>query len=129
MALAERQALAAIDAYELPDEAVTVDARGRVVTGAYDLTHWKHAIGTSISLEALMADPTALLAWLGADGDRHEERVPSRRAVWELVPAIEAWSRHAKLFPPPLPCSTPAGSPRCGASLLPSPAAMPSPAC
>ncbi|WP_426387743.1 hypothetical protein [Sphingobium sp. R-21] len=100
MALAERQALAAIDAYELPDEAVTIDARGRVVTGTYDLTHWKYAIGRSITLDALMADPAALLAWLGTDREPLEEHVPGRREVWELVPAIDAWSKACQALPP-----------------------------
>lgn len=100
MALAERQALAAIDAYDLPEEAVTVDARGRVVTGSYDLTHWKHAIGRPITLEALMADPAALLAWLGVDREPQDARFPGRRAVWERVPAIEAWSKACQSLPP-----------------------------
>ena len=104
MALAERQALAAIDAYELPDEALTIDARGRVVTGAYDLTHWKNAIGTSITLDALMADPTALLAWLGADREPQDARLLGRREAWELVPAIAAWGKACRSLPasPPL---------------------------
>ena len=100
MALAERQALAAVDAYDLPDEAVTVDARRRVVTGGYDLTHWKHAIGRPITLEAVMADPGGLLAWLGADREPQDARFPGRRNAWELGPAIEAWSKACRSLPP-----------------------------
>lgn len=100
MALAERQALAGIDAYELPEEAITVDARGRTTTSAFDLTHWKHAIGRPITLNALMSDPDALLAWLGASRDSLDAPLANGRAACELVPAVEAWSKACHALPP-----------------------------
>ncbi len=99
MALTERQALAGIDAVDLPDEVVTVDAHGRVITSGYDLTHWKQAIGRPITLAALKTDPPALLAWLGAesrDGDTH----PGHRPSWEVESAIEAWQKACRILPP-----------------------------
>jgi hypothetical protein len=100
MALAERQALAGIDAYELPEDAVTIDGRGRAITSAYDLTHWKHAIGMPITLDALMTDPSALLAWLGAETGLSDQPAPGRREPWEMHPAIEAWSKACQALPP-----------------------------
>lgn len=100
MALAERQALAGIDAYELPEEAVTIDARGRASTSAYDLTHWKHAIGMPITLDALIADPSALLAWLGTETGPSDPNVSGRRETWEVHQAIEAWSKACQALPP-----------------------------
>lgn len=100
MALAERQALAWTDAIDLPEEAVTVDVRGRVVTSDYDLTHWKHAIGMPITLDGLMADPSALLAWLGIEADPPDHNLPGRRESWEIVSAVEAWSKACRALPP-----------------------------
>lgn len=100
MALSERQALAGIDSYELPEEAITIDSRGRTMTNAYDLTHWKHAIGMPITLDAIMADPAALLAWLGAGTSTSDHSIPSRRDAWEMRIAIESWSKACRALPP-----------------------------
>lgn len=108
MALAERQALATADAYELADDVLTIDRRGRVATTPYDLTHWKQAIGQPITLHALAHDSATLLAWLGADLPRAfdpdalsgaVERDPVERGV-----AIETWQKACSLLPaaPPL---------------------------
>ncbi|WP_313806674.1 hypothetical protein [Sphingobium sp.] len=100
MALAERQALAGVDAYELPEEAVRIDGRRRTITSGYDLTHWKHAIGMPITLDALMTDPSALLAWLGAETGPSNQPVPGHREPWEMHPAIDAWSKACQALPP-----------------------------
>lgn len=100
IALAERHALAGVDAYDLPEEAIRIDARGRTATSAYDLTHWKHAIDMPITLEALMTEPSALLAWLGAETGPSDQPTPSHREPWEMHPAIEAWSKACQALPP-----------------------------
>ena len=95
MALAERQALAAADAAAWTDEAVTIDARGRVSTSPYELTYWKGAIGQPITLDAIARDPGALLAWLGADQDGAAAR--DREA---LVAVVGCWSEACRRLPP-----------------------------
>ncbi|WP_313808902.1 hypothetical protein [Sphingobium sp.] len=93
MALAERQALAAADSLELPEDAVSIDGRGRVVTSAYDLTHWKAAIGVSVPLDTLRGDPNALLAWLGTD--RWTDR-----DIGDRIAAIDRWCQACRALPP-----------------------------
>ena len=104
MALAERQALAALDSLDLPDEGIMIDTRGRVATTAYDLTHWKQAIGHPIPLTALAHDPAALLAWLGADQPRSTEGDPlltaDDRDPTERLAAITRWQKACRALPP-----------------------------
>lgn len=104
MALAERQALAAIDACDLPEDALRVDRRGRVQTTAYDLTHWKAAIGAPVTLATLRGDPAALLAWLAADHPRaftpDAWAAPSERDPDERLAAVARWQAACQALPP-----------------------------
>jgi len=104
MALAERQALAAVDAIDLPADALMVDRRGRVATTAYDLTRWKVAIGQPITLDALAHDPAALLAWLGADQPRVWDGDPlltaGDRDPGERLAAVDRWQKACGALPP-----------------------------
>jgi len=104
MALAERQALATADAHDLADDVLTIDRRGRVATTAYDLTHWKQAIGQPITLHALAHDPAALLAWLGADPPRAFDpdawATPVDRDPSERLASIERWQEACRTLPP-----------------------------
>ncbi|AMK26452.1 hypothetical protein [Sphingobium sp. TKS] len=106
IALAERQALAALDSLDLPEDALTVDARGRVATTPYDLTHWKQAIGQPIALTALAHDPAALLAWLGADQPRSTGGdsllTAADRDPTERLAAITRWQKAPLPPTPPL---------------------------
>ena len=92
MALAERQALAAIDACDLPKDALRVDRRGRVQTTAYDLTHWKPAIGAPITLATLRGDPAGLLAWLAGDAALARDREDGLAAIARWQAACQALS-------------------------------------
>ncbi|UZW57994.1 hypothetical protein NUH86_22195 (plasmid) [Sphingobium sp. JS3065] len=100
IALSERQALAAIDMADLPEEAVVIDGRGRLTTSVYDLTHWKHAIGMPITLNALVTDASALLQWFGMDMTQPRQNALGHREAWELTSAVEAWSKACKALPP-----------------------------
>ncbi|NML91915.1 hypothetical protein HHL26_23205 [Sphingobium sp. TB-6] len=104
MALAERQALAGLDSLDLPDEAIIIDTRGRVAATAYDLTHWKQAIGQPIPLTALAHDPVALLAWFGADPPRAFDPgawdAPIAHDPAERLAAIARWQEACRALPP-----------------------------
>ena len=100
MALAERQALASIDMADLPEEAVIIDGRGRLTTSVYDLTHWKHAIGMPITLNALATDASALLQWFGVDMRQPSQNATGHRETCELASAVEAWSKACNALPP-----------------------------
>lgn len=93
MAFAERQALAAFDAVDFPDDALAVDRRGRVGSTAYDLTHWKAAIGVPISLDAVTHEPAVVLAWLGGD-----DTLP--RDKEDVLAAIARWQAACHALPP-----------------------------
>ncbi|AMK20197.1 MULTISPECIES: hypothetical protein [Sphingobium] len=101
-ALAERQALAAADAVDWSVDNVTIDARGRLVPSAYDLTHWKQAIGAPITLAALAQDPAALLAWLGADQPRAYDAwaAPLERDPDARLAAVARWQQACRALPP-----------------------------
>ncbi|WP_097093777.1 hypothetical protein [Novosphingobium sp. Chol11] len=93
MAWTERQALAAIDACDLAADALRVDSRGRVQTSAYDLTHWKAAIGAPVTLATLRGDPAGLLAWLAGDA-------PLVRDREDGLAAIARWQAACAALPP-----------------------------
>lgn len=52
--IAERQALARIDNSPIDDQAFTIDGRGAVLPSAFDLSHWRQAIGAPITLDMLL---------------------------------------------------------------------------
>ncbi|WP_242443579.1 hypothetical protein [Sphingobium sp. LB126] len=104
MALAERAALGALDSLDLPDDALTIDARGRVATTPYDLTHWKQAIGQPITLAAITEDPAALCAWFGADQspsfDPDAWAAPLARDPGVRLAAIARWQQACRELSP-----------------------------
>ena len=63
--IAERQALAWIDATSVEASAFTVDGRGSIGGAAFDLTHWRQAVGAPVTLDTLRVDSSGLLDWLG----------------------------------------------------------------
>ncbi|WP_088189896.1 hypothetical protein [Sphingobium sp. Z007] len=74
--IAERQALAWIDATSIDADAFTVDGRGRVSGASFDLTHWRQAVGAPITLDTLRDDNVGLLDWLGV------QDVPANADPW-----------------------------------------------
>lgn len=101
MALIERQALAWIDNFDLPEEALTLDSRGRIRSGTYDLTRWKAAIGTPISLKAILNDAALLLDWFGC-GDTAQPlgQQAGIRDRWDMRVAVENWANACRTLPP-----------------------------
>lgn len=65
--IAERQALAWIDATSIDSNAFKVDGRGHISGADFDLTHWRRAVGAAVTLDVLRDDGDALLSWLGVD--------------------------------------------------------------
>lgn len=63
--IAERQALAWIDATSVDADAFTVDGRGSIGGASFDLTHWRQAVGAAVTLDTLRNDNVGLLDWLG----------------------------------------------------------------
>ncbi|CCW17908.1 hypothetical protein EBBID32_22570 [Sphingobium indicum BiD32] len=105
--IAERQALARIDNSPIDDLDFTVDGRSTVTTSAYDLSHWRQAIGTPIALDALLNDGMALLRWLGVAppaGSDPAYSLRSGRNAADILPAVAAWQRDVAALPssPPL---------------------------
>lgn len=76
--IAERQALARIDAMSIEANAFTVDGRGHIGGATYDLTHWSRAVGAPVTLATLCADSEGLLDWLGVDD------TPINSAPWTM---------------------------------------------
>lgn len=101
--IAERQALARMDGLTVEKDAYHVDGRGAVTPSPYDLSHGRHAVGTPISLDALMHDGPALLAWLGftnADMPDNTSLALPRRRMADMLMAIDAWRRAVIALPP-----------------------------
>ena len=99
MAIAERQALARVDGVDFDLAQVHVDGRGTVSSSVYDLTHWKRAIGSAITLEAILNDPEDLLDWLGVADVEHVSAVTHRQRA-EIMQSMGAWVRAVKGLPP-----------------------------
>ncbi|SEJ96874.1 HTH DNA binding domain-containing protein [Sphingobium sp. AP50] len=101
MALLERRALAWIDNFELSEDTLAVDGRGRIQTSDYDLTHWKAAIGAPIGLKTILNDPGLLLDWFGSsDSAELLGKQSGVRDRWDMVVAVEAWARACRALPP-----------------------------
>ncbi len=89
--IAERQALARIDGMPLLSDDIEVDGRRRVGTSGFDLSLGRQSIGVPISLNALMGNAPALLAWLGIDLDS-----PSAApGVEDMLHRVRSWQRAA----------------------------------
>ena len=93
-AVIERRALAWADDFDLPDEAIILDGRGRVRTSDYDLTHWKAAVGAPISLRSILDDAAALLDWFGCGQMAND---PDR---WDMIAQVERWASACRALPP-----------------------------
>ena len=96
-AMMERRALAWVDDFDLPEEALIVDGRGWVRTSDYDLTHWKAAIGTPIGLRSILEDAGALLDWFGC-GETNQ--TPNDRDRWDMITQVEQWARACRALSP-----------------------------
>jgi hypothetical protein len=105
--IAERQALARIDNSPIDDLDFAIDGRGTVSTSAFDLSHWRQAVGAPIALDALLNDGIALLDWLGVtspSGTDSARLLRSGCRPADILPAIIAWQRDVATLPssPPL---------------------------
>ncbi|PZU05853.1 MAG: hypothetical protein DI606_18895 [Sphingobium sp.] len=99
VAMIERRALAWVDDFDLPEDAVMLDGRGRVRTSDYDLTHWKAAIGTPVSLKTILDDADALLDWFGY---REGTLMPNDCDRRDMIARIERWALACRnLLPSP----------------------------
>lgn len=96
-AVFERRALAWVDDFDLPDEALILDGRGRVRTSDYDLTHWKAAVGAPISLRSILEDAAAMLDWFGCGPMTHAPNDPVR---WDMIAQVERWASACRALPP-----------------------------
>lgn len=79
-----------------------VDGRGSVDGGAFDLTHWRQAVGAPISLDSLLTDSARLLDWLGVQDAAPGATplampLPSRQDIAERV---EQWQLEIAALPP-----------------------------
>jgi hypothetical protein len=102
--IAERQALAWLDSMAIDPNAFMVDGRGHVIGNDFDLTHWRRAVGTELSLDALRTDGAALLAWLGVD-DLPMSATANPWAVTilsldDIRQRVNAWQREVADMPP-----------------------------
>lgn len=100
--IAERQSLAWIDATTIDADAFTVDGRGSVGGADFDLTHWRRAVSTSVTLDTLRTDSAGLLDWLGVE-DAGNAATPWAASLLPLIEVrrrVEAWQRAAAALPP-----------------------------
>ena len=91
--IAERQALAWIDATMVDAGDFQVDGRGTIRGGAFDLTHWRQAVGTPVTLDTLLTDSLGLLQWLGVDD---APVLP----LGDILQRVEDWQRDMSTMPP-----------------------------
>ncbi|WP_261371125.1 hypothetical protein [Sphingobium sp. B2] len=101
--IAERQALARIDNSPIDDQAFTIDGRGAVLPSAFDLSHWRQAIGAPITLDMLLNDGLGVMRWLGivaANGMDAAPALRSGRSPEDILPAIALWQQAAAALPP-----------------------------
>lgn len=100
--IAERQALAWIDATSVEASAFTVDGRGSISGATFDLTHWRQAVGAPVTLDTLRTDINGLLDWLGV----HD--VPANVGPWspsglplaDVRQHVARWQEEAAALPP-----------------------------
>lgn len=100
--IAERQALASIDATAIDADAFTVDGRGSVRGADFDLTHWRRAVGAPVTIETLHADSAGLLDWLGVE-DSGSASTPWAAPALRLADVrlrVEAWQKAMAVLPP-----------------------------
>lgn len=100
--IAERQALAWIDATAIDAAAFTVDGRGSVGGADFDLTHWRRAVGAPVSIETLRTDSAGLLDWLGVE-DVSTTATPWTAPALSLTDIrlrVEAWQKAVAMLPP-----------------------------
>ncbi|MEC3948007.1 hypothetical protein [Sphingobium sp. HWE2-09] len=103
--IAERQALAWIDATSVDASAFTIDGRGSIGGASFDLTHWRQAVGAPVTLDILRTNPNGLLDWLGVND------APASTSPWatpglpraDVQHNVEQWQADAAILPPPLP--------------------------
>lgn len=101
--IAERQALARIDNSPIADDSPAIDGRGAVTPSPFDLSHGRHAVGASISLDALLSDGAALLDWLGVRSTSALDTPlihPVGRSWADMLLAVEDWRRDVAALPP-----------------------------
>ncbi|KMS52214.1 hypothetical protein [Sphingobium cupriresistens] len=100
--ITERQALAWLDTTSVEASAFTVDGRGSVGGAAYDLTHWRQAVGAPVTLGTLRADSIGLLDWLGV----HDAPAPAGPWATPGLPLADVrqrvaqWQAEAATLPP-----------------------------
>jgi hypothetical protein len=100
--IAERQALAWIDATSVETSAFTVDGRGSIGGAAFDLTHWRQAVGAPVTLDTLRVDSSGLLDWLGV----HD--APAHAGPWttpglplaDVRQRVTQWQAETAAMPP-----------------------------
>lgn len=100
--IAERQALAWIDATAIDTDAFTVDGRGSVGGADFDLTHWRRAVGAPVTLETLDKDSAGLLDWLGVN-DANTAATPWAAPATPLADIclrVDAWQKAVTMLPP-----------------------------
>jgi hypothetical protein len=100
--IAERQALAWIDAISIDADAFTVDGRGGIGGADFDLTHWRRAVGTPVTLDTLRMDSIGLLDWLGVE-DASVGGMPWAAPSLPLADIqlrVEAWQTAVATLPP-----------------------------
>jgi hypothetical protein len=101
--IAERQALARIDNSPIDDLDFAIDGRGAVATSAFDLSHWRQAVGAPIALDMLLEDGAGLLDWLGVVPSPGKDTGPalrSGRSRADMLLAIVAWRQDVAALPP-----------------------------
>jgi hypothetical protein len=100
--IAERQALAWIDATSVEASAFTVDGRGSISGAAFDLTHWRQAVGAPVTLDTLSSDSSGLLDWLGV------QDAPANAGPWatpglsivDVRQRVSRWQEETAVLPP-----------------------------
>lgn len=102
--IAERQALAWIDATAVDTNAFKVDGRGSIGGASFDLTHWRQAVGAPINLDTLLADPDGLLNWLGVNDTAYVATLSTTSGLTlvDIRQRVDAWRKEvADLAPSP----------------------------
>ncbi|KQN08091.1 hypothetical protein ASE85_17320 [Sphingobium sp. Leaf26] len=100
--IAERQALAWVDATAIDADAFTVDGRGRIGGADFDLTHWRRAVGAPVTLDILRTNAIGLLDWLGVE-DGSTAATPWAAPSSPLADVrlrVEAWQEAMAALPP-----------------------------
>lgn len=100
--IAERQALAWADATTVEADSFQIDGRGSIGGAAFDLTHWRQAVGAAVTLDTLLADSTGLLDWLGVD-DALAVATPwatPSLPLADIRQRVEGWRKEVAALPP-----------------------------